>query len=259
MRFIDLEYKLSNNKDEEDTLISELVNIDEIDRFIEMETVNQSLKECSRIKEIGTSDFIDLFRTQIYSEIKWKGGCKSMEICFEDRIMLELDLPKKIDNPKLIDWFYKTFKKVNYGKVNDNYCGECKAVTKISRKEWISKLPKIMIIHLKRFETIKGEQQRNNKSIEFPIENLDTFPLVHPYFKKYNQNFMYNLYGISIHTGTLSGGHYTANIKNINGDKKWYEWDDSIIKEIDKPINSGSGPYVLFYHRKDVVNQEENL
>ena len=81
-----------------------------------------------------------------------------------------------------------------------------------------------MIIHLKRFETnAYGEQQRNNKSIEFPIKDLDVSPIVHDYFKESNPSFKYHLHGVSIHRGTLHGGHYTANIKNMPGDMKWYE------------------------------------
>ena len=53
------------------------------------------------IEAKGNSDFMDLFRTQIYSEIVWKGGWNFKETCFEDRIMMELDIPKVKDDVDL--------------------------------------------------------------------------------------------------------------------------------------------------------------
>ena len=66
------------------------------------------------------------------------------------------------------------------------------------------------------------------------------------------------MHGVSIHRGTLHGGHYTANIKNMPGDMKWYEWDDNNTSKIDEPKSYGAGSYVLFYHRNDVANMLDN-
>lgn len=43
-------------------------------------------------------------------------------------------------------------------------------------------------------------------------------------------------------------GHYTAVCKNPE-DNKWYEYNDSFVKDIRNPSSSfsGSEPYVLFY------------
>ena len=103
------------------------------------------------------------------------------------------------------------------------------------------------------FETnVNGEQQRNNKSIEFPIKGLDVSSIVHSYFQESNPSNLYHLHGVSIHEGTLHGGHYTANIKNMNGDMKWYYCNDSNTYKIKQPENHGAGPYVLFYYRDDI-------
>ena len=166
------------------------------------------------IDENGSSEFIDLFRAQVYSEIKCKGGCNSEENCFEDRIMMELDLPMGKGDSDIMKWFERTFEEVYYDEVNENHWDKWKKITSFTRKEWISRLPKIMIIHLKRFETdTYGKQQRNNKSIEFPKDDLDVSSIVHKFFEKFNPNFKYNLHGVSIHSGTLHGGHYTATVK----------------------------------------------
>ena len=97
-------------------------------------------------------------------------------------------------------------------------------------------------------------KSKNNKNVTFPKEKLDVSTLVHIYFKEINPNIMYYLYGVSIHSGTLDGGHYTANVKNMTGDKRWYKWDDSITKETEEPTTSGWSPYVLFYLRSDLYD-----
>jgi len=38
-----------------------------------------------------------------------------------------------------------------------------------------------------------------------------------------DSEFKYNLFGVVLHTGNLSGGHYTALAKNKN---HWYEFND---------------------------------
>ena len=57
---------------------------------------------------------------------------------------------------------------------------------------------------------------------------------------------VYDLYAISNHFGTLSGGHYTAYCKNaING--KFYEFDDTSVSPIEDAKIATNAAYVLFY------------
>ena len=59
----------------------------------------------------------------------------------------------------------------------------------------------------------------------------------------------YVLYGIANHTGTIDFGHYYAYIK-IGAN--WFEFNDSIVKQMGKIENVSSNAYVLFYRRNDV-------
>ena len=249
---MDLESKGEELKvDGEDILLRKYEQLIKDGEEKNAKVLKASLDEMIETNDNGSSDFMNLFRTQIYSEIKWT-ECEYMETCFEDRIMMELDLPNGKEKTDLIKWFQKTFEKVLYGLENDNYCERWEKKTSFTREEWITRLPKIMIIHLKRFKTNEyGVQERNNKSVEFPINNLDFPRMIHFYFKEFYQEYSYDLYGISIHSGTLQGGHYTANIKNMNEDKNWYNWNDSSTRDIEQPDNFGKGPYVLFYLRND--------
>ncbi|KAJ1959106.1 ubiquitin-specific protease doa4, partial [Dimargaris xerosporica] len=58
--------------------------------------------------------------------------------------------------------------------------------------------------------------------------------------------FVYDLYGVSNHIGGLSGGHYTACVRNgFRG--KWYTFDDSRVVECDESRVVTRAAYNLFY------------
>ena len=69
------------------------------------------------------------------------------------------------------------------------------------------------------------------------------------------QRFMYDLYAISNHYGTLNAGHYTAFCKNPIA-KKWYDFDDSHVSNLGSSLQDvqnrvmTKAAYVLFYRRR---------
>lgn len=59
----------------------------------------------------------------------------------------------------------------------------------------------------------------------------------------------YKLFGAVLHSGSLSGGHYTAICKSsFNG--KWYNFNDSHVSSasIGSEYKSPS-PYIVFFHK----------
>jgi ubiquitin C-terminal hydrolase len=106
-------------------------------------------------------------------------------------------------------------------------------------------MPTILVIDLKRFN---NKEQKNQKMVTFPLENLNLSKYVIGYKKN---NYIYDLYGICNHSGSTHGGHYTAFVKNANG--KWYHFNDTDVKEItnlDCLITTKA--YCLFYRKKTV-------
>ena len=63
------------------------------------------------------------------------------------------------------------------------------------------------------------------------------------------ESYIYDLYGVCNHSGSVSGGHYTAYVKNANG--KWYHFNDTSVSEV-VILDSIVSPkaYVLFYRKK---------
>ena len=65
---------------------------------------------------------------------------------------------------------------------------------------------------------------------------------------------LYDLFGITNHTGTLNQGHYIANVKV---DNRWYQCNDSFISCLGESIEESdvmNSAYMLFYLRRDVVS-----
>lgn len=102
--------------------------------------------------------------------------------------------------------------------------------------------PEIFIVTFKRF---KNSLKKDQRLINFPINNLDLSSYVKGYDKK---SYVYDLYGIINHSGNLMGGHYWSYIKNANGD--WYTFNDTIVKKMDTDKLISVNAYCLFYKKK---------
>ena len=102
-------------------------------------------------------------------------------------------------------------RKEKLDEFNTSYCSNCKDHVEGIKKMDIFRLPKILIIHFKRFKQKGYFSSKNNKLVEFPIEGLDmqSFCL--------NGGGIYDLYAVSNHYGSLEGGHYTAYAKSHDG------------------------------------------
>jgi ubiquitin C-terminal hydrolase len=90
--------------------------------------------------------------------------------------------------------------------------------------------------------------QKNQILIDFPLNDLDLSKYVIGYKKK---SYMYDLYGVCNHSGSVFGGHYTAYIKNANG--KWYNFNDTSVQEIPLSLNNSiisPKSYCLFYRKR---------
>jgi ubiquitin C-terminal hydrolase len=109
-------------------------------------------------------------------------------------------------------------------------------------------LPTIMCIDLKRFDATGRKSQ---SLVSFPLCNLDMRKYVIGYQK---ETYIYDLYGVcNHHSGSAQGGHYTASVKNADGN--WYEFDDARIAKIaDLRTIVTSMAYCLFYRKKGVYS-----
>eukprot|EP01132_Coremiostelium_polycephalum_P009067 gene9067-11105_t len=132
------------------------------------------------------------------------------------------------------------------------YCNRCKEHQRATKKFDIWSAPPILVVHLKRFSYKKNSREKIDALVKFPIENFDLSD--HVLAKGDNQPApKYNLFAVSNHYGSLSGGHYTAYALN-HTEKTWYKFDDSSVSQVHN-VNDiiTSAAYVLFYRRVDTT------
>jgi ubiquitin C-terminal hydrolase len=135
-------------------------------------------------------------------------------------------------------------------KLDENnlwYCSKCKEHRQAIKQLQIYKLPRILIIQLKRFKN-NGYffNNKNSAEIDFPIYNLELSDYV--VGNKENKKYSYELFAVNQHFGISIGGHYTALCKNGNS---WYNYDDEDVREINPNRLVSSNAYLLFYKLKN--------
>ena len=130
-------------------------------------------------------------------------------------------------------------------KGNEWYCPKCKSHVLATIKIEIYQVPKILVIHLKRFRTRGHYREKLATPINFPIEGLN----LSDYVLSNQQTGLYDLYAISNHYGSLGGGHYTACCYN-EFEKTWVELNDSNVSRASDLVTNSA--YVLFYRMRGV-------
>ena len=200
---------------------------------------------------------------------------RELNLSENDRICLDIDLLFDINKKKLpkINTFrgkmslysgndinlYDCLNLFNSEEIldgdNEWYCNVCKMHRDVIKKMDIFKCPYYLIIQLKRFKQDNEMGQRsifnifnnskNNALIDFPIKELDLSKYI---LSKSETNTKYDLIGVINHYGGSSFGHYTAYCLN---NKKWIEYNDDNVSNINENNIVSSAAYVLFYKSND--------
>ena len=163
----------------------------------------------------------------------------------EPYFMINLSIPTNNKSPSLIECFDLYVEGELLNDENAWFNEKTNQKQNVQKKISYWSLPTILVIDIKRFN---AQNRKNQILVTFPLENLDLSKYVIGYKKN---SYIYDLYGICNHSGGVQGGHYTAFVKNANG--KWYEFNDTIVREIENIdyLNS-SKAYCFFYRKKSV-------
>ncbi len=105
--------------------------------------------------------------------------------------------------------------------------------------------PDILVIDIKRFNAMN---KKNQVMVDFPLENLNLSKYVIGYDKN---SYIYDLYGVCNHSGSVMGGHYTAFVKNANN--KWYYYNDTIVEEVHSEKQIKTPKAYCFFYRKRII------
>ena len=106
--------------------------------------------------------------------------------------------------------------------------------------------PDVLVLDLKRVLG-RGHQLRKNQQLVVfpPVLDLTRYVLG---YKK--QDYVYDLYGVANHMGSLLGGHYTAFVRHA-GNGQWYHFNDNRIEAVpDAAQVVTPKAYCLFYRKR---------
>ncbi|AWP17591.1 putative ubiquitin carboxyl-terminal hydrolase 31-like [Scophthalmus maximus] len=150
-------------------------------------------------------------------------------------------------------------------------CPHCKQLQQGSIKLSLWTLPDILILHLKRFRQDADRRMKMQNMVKFPLTGMDMAPHMvkrsqsswslpshwSPWRRPYGmgrdpEDYLYDLYAVCNHHGTMQGGHYTAHCKN-SIDGQWYCFDDSDVHPIPEDEVCKQTAYILFYQRRATI------
>ncbi|XP_009702897.1 PREDICTED: ubiquitin carboxyl-terminal hydrolase 31 [Cariama cristata] len=150
-------------------------------------------------------------------------------------------------------------------------CPHCKQLQQGSITLSLWTLPDVLIIHLKRFRQEGDRRMKLQNMVKFPLSGLDMTPHVvkrsqsswslpshwSPWRRPYGlgrdpEDYIYDLYAVCNHHGTMQGGHYTAYCKN-SVDGQWYCFDDSDVQQLSENEVCKQTAYILFYQRRTAI------
>ncbi|KAG9349858.1 hypothetical protein JZ751_026211 [Albula glossodonta] len=125
--------------------------------------------------------------------------------------------------------------------------------------------------HFRRFREEGDRRMKMQNMVKFPLVGMDMAPHMvkrsqsswslpshwSPWRRPYGmgrdpEDYLYDLYAVCNHHGTMQGGHYTAYCKN-SIDGQWYCFDDSDVQPISDDQVCKQTAYILFYQRRATI------
>ncbi|KAH7914581.1 hypothetical protein BJ138DRAFT_1123351 [Hygrophoropsis aurantiaca] len=239
------------------------------EREAELEKLPQQIaseQEWSLYRMRNDSLVVDFFQGQFRNRMECM-TCHKTSTTYNSFMYLSLPIPStkgssKVSLQACLDAFVK---EEVLEKSEAWHCPNCKTLRKATKRLSLSRLPPILLIHLKRFSFKGPFSDKVETVVDFPLRSLDLTnympPPLPPGMHKPPVDgalsggedprvqmppYKYDLYGVTNHFGTLGNGHYTAFIASRGG---WVYCDDSRVTPTDAKEVVGRPAYVLYYKR----------
>lgn len=207
------------------------------------------VKKCAP-KEHVTSIVSDTFEGQFESHLKCE-VCKKELNRFDPFTSISVPLQHSTEEGHLCSYIEHFMSKE---KIENWLCPGCSETVTVERSVSISKGPRILVIHLKRFyQDEDGNRHKISTLVEYP-EELDISKYCQP-ANSSELSCTYELFGVIHHFGTIKGGHYIACCKNY-GNGQWHKYNDERVTTCSQDDIHGPSAYVLFYCARDKVPSE---
>jgi len=237
------------------------------EREAELELLPQQIaseQEWKVYRMRNDSIVVDFFQGQFRNRLECL-TCRKTSTTYNAFMYLSLPIPSgrgynKVTLQQCLDSFVQ---EEVMEKTDAWNCPNCKTLRRATKRLSLSRLPPVLLIHLKRFTTKGPFTDKLETLVDFPLKSLDltnymppplppnidrksTIPINLDDPRTQIPPYRYDLYGVTNHFGTLSSGHYTAFVHSRGS---WLYCDDSRISVTDPKEVVGKPAYILFYKR----------
>ncbi|ORY37639.1 cysteine proteinase [Rhizoclosmatium globosum] len=220
----------------------------------DVQEFNRVLQDTLETKMVGTKAE-GAIRNLFLGE--YKSYIKCMDVEFESsRGEVFYDVQLNVKGCKNVLESFKEYVDVETLEGDNKYQAEGFGLQRAKKGVVFTSFPPVLFMQLKRFEydMERDSMVKINDRYEYPDElNLDAFLETKPAVP---QNYW--LYGVLVHSGDLSGGHYTAFLRPKKAGDRWFKFDDDRVtpclpKESLKttsPAKRFTNAYMLIYIRQ---------
>lgn len=216
-------------------------------------SASEKAKECwKNYLQRDNSKIVDIFVGQLRSALTCT-QCGYVSNTFDPFWDLSLPIKKSFRDPvSLYDCFDLFTQEESLDGDEKPTCARCKQRRRCKKSFSIQRFPKILIIHLKRFDQGSYLRSKLSTTVDFPMTDLD---LTKYAAERSGPPAKYNLYAVSNHSGTPYSGHYTAYCRHPHSGK-WHYYSDARVSSVSTDRIQSAEAYVLFY---ELASQSSRL
>ncbi|KAG6850667.1 hypothetical protein H0H93_010395 [Arthromyces matolae] len=211
-------------------------------------------EEWIKWRNSNDSIIVDLFQGQFKNRLQCL-TCRRTSTTYNAFSILQLSIPYSRSTVTLQDCLSGLFRQEELRGDNRWDCPSCKGKRDATQRLSLARLPPVLVIHLKRFQTSGSSAGKIDTLVQCPTKNLEFLasPDMPDEFGPSSDPrtqigpYKYDLYAVTNHRGELNSGHYTAYVQ-LGGD--WRSISDERISALSTPVVTNEA-YVLFYKRVD--------
>lgn len=192
----------------------------------------------------------DLFAGVLQSDLTCP-ECRSHAETFDPFLDISLDLIQHGNYMISVKDCLDHFTRSETISMESYKCLQCGShLEELQKRMLIRAAPKILVIHLKRFEN-GASRLKIDKSVSFPLYlDLQNYTVEYQEdpdgMRDFDSNRMppYKLLSVVAHVGSLDSGHYTSYVRYRD---EWFFIDDALVTKTTEENVLSAPAYMLFY------------
>jgi len=206
----------------------------------ELSVQEQGMEAWKRYLRRDDSKLVDIFVGQLKSTLRCS-SCDYESVTFEPFWDLSLPIPSRSGEVSLNECLEAFTKEEVLDGDEMPTCGRCKTRRRCIKFYSLYKLPRVLVVHLKRFSPTERFRSKLSSTVTFPLTAFDVSR-----FSDSPGRSTYSCYAVSNHSGTLFSGHYTAFAKNPKT-CEWHYFNDSRVSNSSTSNVISNEAYLLFF------------